>query len=439
VEIGLFAVGLVVGGPYLFRRLTAPALRWVGEERQPTDNERRATLRVPFVLARLTLAAWSGGAILAALLNYPFHHSLALALRLLVGIGLSGLAVTFLTLLMAERNMRPLYALVLGGRPLQRQHVVGVRRRLLLFWALGSGIPLLGVALTPLGLPANDQWRIIAAAVGLALIGLVSGLAFTVVAAASVAEPVADVRAAMTRVADGELDVEVPVDDDGELGLLQAGFNHMAGGLRERERLRELFGGYVGEEVARRALESGVTLEGEERDVTVLFVDVVGSTALAEHRPPVEVVALLNRFFDVVIRAVDSEDGWVNKFEGDAALCVFGAPVPQPDHAGRALRAAVAIRFGLQAVQGLDAGIGVSSGPVVAGNVGGEQRYEYTVVGDPVNEAARLTELAKSHAGRIVVNERTVRDAGYDGTGWQAGECVTLRGRTQPTQTFVPR
>jgi adenylate cyclase len=242
----------------------------------------------------------------------------------------------------------------------------------------------------------------------------------------------------MARVADAELDVEVPVDDDGELGLLQAGFNHMAGGLRERERLRELFGGYVGEEVARRALESGVTLEGEERDVSVLFVDVVGSTALAEHRPPVEVVALLNRFFDVVIRAVDSEAGWVDKFEGDAALCVFGAPVPQPDHAGRALRAAVAIRAGLRAVQGLDAGIGVSSGPVVAGNVGGERRYEYTVVGDPVNEAARLTELAKGHAGRVVVSERTVRDAGCDGNGWQAGECVTLRGRTQPTQTFVP-
>src|SRR5207245_3302775 len=122
--------------------------------------------------------------------------------------------------------------------------------------------------------------------------GLGFGLLFTVVAAASVADPVADVRSAMGRVADGDLDVEVPVDDDGEIGLLQAGFNHMALGLRERKRLQELFGGYVGEEVARRALESGVSLEGEERDITVLFVDVVGSTALAERRPPVEVVAL---------------------------------------------------------------------------------------------------------------------------------------------------
>jgi adenylate cyclase len=437
LEIAGFAALLGLGGPYLFRRLTAPAFSWLAENRAPTDDERRATLRVPFVLARLTLAAWLQGALLAAISNYPFHHSFALALRLLFGVGLSGLAVTFLSVLLAERNMRPVYALVLAGRPLQRDRVVGVRRRLLLFWALGSGIPLLGVALTPVGLPADDPWRIITAAVGLAGIGLVTGLLFTVVAAASVADPVADVRAAMARVGDGEFDVEVPVDDDGEMGLLQAGFNHMASGLRERERLRELFGGYVGEEVARRALELGVSLEGEERDVSVLFVDVVGSTALAEHRPPVEVVALLNRFFDAVVRIVDSEDGWVNKFEGDAALCVFGAPVPQPDHAARALRAAVALRVDLQGVQGLDAGIGVSSGPVVAGNVGSERRYEYTVVGDPVNEAARLTELAKCHAGRIVVSERTVRSAG-NRDGWQPGDCVTLRGRTRPTQTFVP-
>src|SRR5256714_3577305 len=143
----------------------------------------------------------------------------------------------------------------------------------------------------------------------------------------------------MEQVAAGDLDVDVPVDDDGEIGLLQAGFNHMASGLREREQLRELFGGYVGEDVARQALESGVSLEGEEREVSVLFVDVLGSTALAERRPPVQVVALLNRFFDAVVRAVDDEDGWVDKFEGDAALCVFGAPMEQLDHAARALRA----------------------------------------------------------------------------------------------------
>jgi adenylate cyclase len=151
-----------------------------------------------------------------------------------------------------------------------------------------------------------------------------------------------------------------------------------------------------------------------------------------------EVVTVLNQFFDAVSTAIDAEDGWINKFEGDAALCVFGAPVEQVDHAARALRSGVALRNALRSLEGLDAGIGVSSGIAVAGNVGSKRRYEYTVVGDPVNEAARLTDLAKTHPGRIVVSDRTVDAAGASGDGWRPGECVTLRGRTQPTQTFVP-
>jgi adenylate cyclase len=437
VEIGAFAVAVVLSTRYMAQRTTKPILVWVAEQRSPTDAEQRATLRIPLYRARLTLAGWLVGAVVAAGSNYATHQSLALSARLFFGVSLSGVAVTFLIVLLSERSLRPVYALALGGVPAQRERVVGVRRRLLLFWALGSGLPLLGIALTPLGLPADDQWRIILAAVALAVIGLVTGLAFTFVAAASVAEPVANVRAAMSRVATGDLHVEVPVDDDGEMGLLQAGFNHMASGLREREQLRELFGGYVGEDVARQALEAGVSLEGEGREVSVLFVDLIGSTALSEQRSAVEVVRVLNQFFDAIIAAVDAEGGWVNKFEGDAALCVFGAPMAQGDHAARALRAATAMRDALVRLSGLDAGIGVSSGAVVAGNVGSEQRYEYTVVGDPVNEAARLTDLAKAHAGRIVVSERTVHSAG-NGSGWKAGECVTLRGRSNPTQTFVP-
>src|SRR5437588_4597452 len=437
VEFVGLAVVLFPLGRALAIRQMRDATGWLREDRVPNAHEREATLAMPANVARVTFGGWVfvGNFVgLAVSMAHPDSQ----AVRTGLGTIFAGAAVALLSALLVERLMRPAVARALAGRPPEGQRVVGIRRRLLLFWVMGSGVPLVGIALTPLGLPASDKERIIIAAVALAAIGLFSGLLFTVVAAASVAEPVADVRAAMRRVADGDIEVEVPVDDVGELGLLQAGFNHMASGLRERERLRELFGGYVGQEVARRAPDSGVTLEGEERDVSVLFVDVVGSTALAERRPPVEVVALLNRFFEAVILAVDAEEGWVNKFEGDAALCVFGAPMDQPDHAARALRAAVTLRTALRLVEGLDAGIGVSSGIAIAGNVGSERRYEYTVVGDPVNEAARLTDLAKSHGGRIVVSERTVQAAGGSGEGWCPGECVTLRGRSQPTQTFVP-
>src|SRR6476646_769835 len=138
--------------------------------------------------------------------------------------------------------MRPLFAQVFAGQPPDRKSVLGVRRRLVLFWALGSGIPLVAVLVTPVGLSSNETDKVIAGMAVLAAIGLVSGLVFAFAAARSVAEPIADVRLAMTRIAEGDLDTDVPVDEDGEIGQLQAGFNHMATGLRERERLREVFG-----------------------------------------------------------------------------------------------------------------------------------------------------------------------------------------------------
>ena len=193
----------------------------------------------------------------------------------------------------------------------------------------------------------------------------------------------------------------------------------------------------LGVEVARHAIEQGTQLGGEVREARALFVDLTGSTTLARRLPPEEVVELLNRFFAAVVQVVASKGGWVNKFEGDAALCVFGAPTVQLDHATRALQAARALQAQLETL-GVDAGIGVSSGDVVAGNVGAEDRYEYTVIGDPVNEAARLTEVAKSRAGRVVASGAAVARAGAEAQCWALVERVTLRGRDQATEVHEP-
>jgi adenylate cyclase len=160
--------------------------------------------------------------------------------------------------------------------------------------------------------------------------------------------------------------VTVQVDDGSEVGLLQAGFNRMAEGLRERERLHDLFGRHVGRDVARAALENEgeIELGGEVREVAALFVDMVGSTRLAVDRPAARVVSLLNTFFCLVVEVVEEHGGWVNKFEGDAALCVFGAPAPRADAAADALRAARRLRERLAGeLKGAEACIGVSAGP----------------------------------------------------------------------------
>ena len=169
---------------------------------------------------------------------------------------------------------------------------------------------------------------------------LVIGLAGTVLVAMSIADPLRQLRWALGEVQRGNYNAHMQIYDASELGLLQAGFNDMVRDLSERQRLRDLFGRYVGEDVARRALERGAELGGQERDVAVLFVDLVGSTELAATRPPAEVVLLLNEFFRVVVDTVGRHGGFVNKFQGDAALAIFGAPIEHPDASGGALAAA---------------------------------------------------------------------------------------------------
>jgi adenylate cyclase len=280
------------------------------------------------------------------------------------------------------------------------------------------------------------------ALVTLALAGLAAGFIATVSFARSVAEPLDSVRDALARVRDGNLDVGLVVDDGAEIGEVQSGFNQMVDGLRERRALHDLFGRHVGRQVATQALERGSGLRGEQADASVVFVDLVGSTAMAEVLPPDEVVETLNDFFDVVVRAVDGQGGWVNKFEGDGALCIFGVPGAQPDHAARALRAARLLTLAVGGLAdrhpGLAAGIGVSSGQVVAGNVGTEARYEYTVIGPAVNEAARLTEVAKGRAVKVLASGEAVHRAGGEADRWRDVGTVALRGRQAPTVIFAP-
>jgi adenylate cyclase len=255
--------------------------------------------------------------------------------------------------------------------------------------------------------------------------------------ARAVGAPLRELRRAVQRVGAGDHDVRVPVDDAGEIGLLQDGVNSMVAGLAERERMRDLFGRHVGTTVAQRALATGVSLGGELRSVAALFVDIAGSTSLVRRTGPEQMVGLLNRFFAVVVDAVEDEGGLVNKFEGDAALCVFGAPTDHPDPAGAALRAARRICTAVAAAGEVDVGVGVAFGPVWAGQVGAARRLEYTVIGDPVNEAARLTDLAKDHPGRAVVSEAAVRSArGGEELHWAPGGVVELRGRDEPTRTW---
>jgi adenylate cyclase len=358
--------------------------------------------------------------------------------------GLSGIVVCAIAYLLSEFSLRPTAARALTNDPPARVIGAGVMVRMLLFWTLGTGVPVAGVVVLGVfalirGNMSADQLAFTVIVLG--GIVLVVGLFVMIINGRATVAPIQSVRDGLARVQRGELNIEIPVYDGTELGLLQAGFNRMAAGLRERERIRDLFGRHVGHAVAHEAVADGGTeLGGEVCEVAVIFVDIIGSTTIAADRPPGEVVDLLNRFFAVVVDEIDAHGGFVNKFVGDAALAIFGAPVPLDDYAGKAMAAARAIAARLPVeVPECEAGIGVAAGQVVAGNIGDERRFEYTVIGDPVNEAARLTELAKSVPGRLVASARAAEAASPDESArWQPTDTVTLRGRTQETTVLVP-
>lgn len=262
----------------------------------------------------------------------------------------------------------------------------------------------------------------------LVLTAQVFGLAFLFVLAASIAVgrtirgALAVVITASHAIAQGRFGVRVELRRNDEFGLLGRRFNSMAEGLAERELLRETFGRYVSEDVARALLADGRAprLGGEERVVTVLFCDLRGYSTIAEHLAPTEIVELLNAWLGAMNEVLDAHQGVVIEYLGDAIFAVFGAPCDLPGHPERAVRCAVAMRermVALNAQPGLArhwkrAGIdtlatrtGLHMGRVVAGNLGSPQRMKYGVTGDAVNIASRLEALNKELGTEILASD----------------------------------
>jgi len=428
--------------------LLAPVFRWQRRDGLLTDPDPAATdlartraLRMPIYRTMISATNWLIGGVVFISASWSVAAQSAPVLAVATALGAT--ATSIIGYLQSERVLRPVAVAALRGGVPENFHAAGVIQRLVLTWVLSTGVPVLSIVLAVVAGKTNvlnaSPDQLFTPILMLAGAALVIGLAGTVLAAMSIADPLRQLRWALGEVQRGNYNAHMQIYDASELGLLQAGFNDMVRDLAERQRLRDLFGRYVGEDVARRALERGTELGGQERDVAVLFVDLVGSTYLAATRPPGEVVILLNEFFRVIVDTVDRYGGFVNKFQGDAALCIFGAPLEHPDTSGAALAAARELHDNLLPLLGDEFGIGVSAGRAIAGHIGAQARFEYTVIGDPVNEAARLTELAKLEPDRVLASATAVADAtDAEALAWNVGEIVQLRGRTEPTQLARP-
>lgn len=252
---------------------------------------------------------------------------------------------------------------------------------------------------------------------------------------------------ALGTVRQGDYSAAVPVVSNDEFSLIAERTNEMIAGLRERERIKTIFGKYVNSTVASQILgqAGGADLGGREVAVAILFTDLRNFTPLAERCTPHEVVAVLNQYFSLVVQEIHQRGGEVDKFIGDAAMAVFGLG-GSTNPCQQALEAALGIRRALEVINrelaarqlpAVDNGIGLHYGQVIAGNIGSPERLEYTVIGDAVNVAARLESLTRSLPSPVALSEDVyirIDEAARAGLG-RLGE-HTLKGKAEPLPVY---
>lgn len=412
--------------------------RWFASGEPADSARRRAVARIPIQQVGADILGW-----VASYLLYALIADVTALFLVTVGGAFALAAVTSccLTYLFAESSARPLAVLALSSTSDARV-VHGVRERMLVVWLVSLAVPMVGLIALNVGrwtglLPPAG--RLDWATVFLAILALASGLNVVMLVGRAIADPLTEMRSVVEAAAVGDLDRRVAVYDSSELGVLQSGLNDMLDGLAERERIRTLFSRHVGDRVAELAISREGGMAGTNADVAVVFVDLSGSTAFASQRDPRETAVVLNVFFSVVAEVVERHDGLINKFEGDAALIIFGAPAELDDPAGAALRAARELGDALSERLPLEWGMGVGYGSVFAGNIGAASRYEYTVIGDPVNEAARLSDRAKESGTPVCASGAAIAAADpAEAARWSRSARVTLRGRSEATDVYVP-
>lgn len=333
-------------------------------------------------------AAWANGVLAALLMTVVAAITGTTGLRLVEYFVLGAVVGTVFQLIgvhsVAEAVLRPVRVDLIGdteiGDTMPRPHPTFA------WWSNASMLSVAFVFSVSGAILAVVFVRIVDAPLLVLIVGCVLTLVLAVpltIGAVSAPswKPVRDLAAATERVAAGDYSRRQAVVQDDDLGALAASFNRMQAGLVERQRLQAAFGTYVDPALAARLLQQGEDVfTGERREVSVMFVDIRDFTPFAELNTAEDTVARLNTLFEIVVPAVVDGGGHVNKFLGDGALAVFGAPNDLADHADAAVDAAVGIqrmvaeRFGAD----LRIGIGINTGTVIAGTIGGAGKLEFT-------------------------------------------------------------
>jgi adenylate cyclase len=435
----LTAGALIWGLHSIYPRLT-PISDWIGGERGARATERAwaAAVGLPLSLIRdmlipilvVVIPSCIAGVVIIGLSWFSFFP---LVIAGLASIGYAAI-LHYLTI---EVSMRPiLIELNRSASPRIDTEMSALPLRVKLLTALPMINVITGLVVAAIA-GAGSLGISVVAAIGVAT---TISLELTLLLSRSILGPLADLRRATDKLARGDLDATVPVTTADEIGELAASFNQMVEGLRERERIRQAFGTYLDHEVADLILSEGFSERGEEVEVSILFCDVKNFSGFAANAEASEVVARLNALFEVVVPVVAAEGGHVDKFEGDGLMAVFGAPHVFADHADRALCAAIEIdrRVNREGEGGgFKLGIGLNTGLVVAGSIGGGGRLNFSVIGDAVNVAARVEAATRETGDDVLLTEAT-KERLSESFELDARGARELKGIKRPVRLFAP-
>jgi class 3 adenylate cyclase len=427
-------------------RMLRPVRAWIRGERGPdaTVNAWRTLVEFPSAFVR---TRWAWALVATSVpwciyatwqLKLPWYSVVLLLLGSLVVMAY-GVTLRFFGM---ELGLRPVLEDVARALPdgvTLPPAGVPIRVKLL------AGLPLINIVtgVVVAGLSTSGQAKLLDLGLDVVVavvIAFTLSLELTLLLSRSIMGPIQDLRNATQRMAQGDLSVRVPVLSNDETGSLTQSFNAALAGLQEREKLHQAFGEYVDPDLADKVMKDGAVLEGDDVEVSVLFLDIRDFTAFAERSSAREVVAALNEFWDLVVPVITKHGGHANKFIGDGLLGVFGAPELREDHADRAVAAALELATLIREsyANGLRAGIGVNSGPVVAGTIGGGGRLEFTVIGDAVNTAARVEQATRVTGDDVLITEATrcllTRDFGE----FEPRQRIELKGKREDVHLHAP-
>ena len=424
------------------RSFARPLRDWMRGKRDPDTAVEAWRSAISLPIRFVTRASWPPILLIAlpisifvtAVLDLTWYSAGILFFATLVSVGYAALLHFFVS----EAALRPVVRHIAEHLPPGFQaERLGVPLR----WRLLAALPLInvitGVVVSGLSTDGratvNDLGLDVVVAV---LVAFTISLELTVLLTRSILTPTRELIEATERVKEGDLSARVPPIYGDELGELGRSFNEMMIGLSEREALREALGTYVDPEVAERVVSEGVDLGGEEVEVTVMFVDIRDFTTFAERASARETVSFLSDFFGLAVPIIEKHGGHANKFIGDGILAVFGTPERYKDHADRALAAACELA---DAAEGrFPIGVGINSGPVVVGTVGGGGRLEFAVIGDAVNVAARVERATRETGDVVLLTEATrclLRDGGRS---LEARDAIVLKGIAEPVPVYAP-